>query len=44
VRFLCGVATQETPHDEGSGGGGIYLVVPPVAWSRANEIIENLDV
>lgn len=25
------------------GRGDIYLVVPPGAWSRANEIIENLD-
>lgn len=26
------------------GRGEIYLVVPPDQWSRANEIIENLDV
>jgi hypothetical protein len=26
-----------------SGHGDIYLVVPPEQWSRANEIIENLD-
>lgn len=25
------------------GRGDIYLVVPPEHWSRANEIIENLD-
>ena len=25
------------------GCGDIYLVVPPAQWSRANEIIENLD-
>ena len=25
------------------GRGDIYLVVPPGQWSRANEIIENLD-
>ena len=25
------------------GRGDIYLVVPPQQWSRANEIIENLD-
>jgi hypothetical protein len=25
------------------GRGDIYLVVPPDHWSRANEIIENLD-
>ena len=23
--------------------GDIYLVVPPEQWSRANEIVENLD-
>jgi hypothetical protein len=25
------------------GRGDIYLVVPPGQWSRANEILENLD-
>jgi hypothetical protein len=25
------------------GRGDIYLVVPPGQWSRANELIENLD-
>ncbi|MFL5860313.1 MAG: hypothetical protein ACJ780_05990 [Solirubrobacteraceae bacterium] len=25
------------------GRGDIYLVVPPDQWSKANEIIENLD-
>jgi hypothetical protein len=25
------------------GHGDIYLVVPPEQWSRANEIVENLD-
>lgn len=25
------------------GHGDIYLVVPPDQWSRANEVIENLD-
>jgi hypothetical protein len=25
------------------GRGDIYLVVPPEQWSRASEIIENLD-
>lgn len=25
------------------GRGDIYLVVPPTEWSRANEILENLD-
>jgi hypothetical protein len=28
---------------DGRGRGDIYLVVPPDQWSRANEIIENLD-
>jgi len=25
------------------GRGDIYLLVPPDQWSRANEIVENLD-
>jgi hypothetical protein len=25
------------------GRGDIYLVVPPEQWSRANEVIENID-
>lgn len=25
------------------GRGDVYLVVPPVQWSRATEILENLD-
>jgi hypothetical protein len=25
------------------GHGDIYLVVPPDQWSRANELVENLD-
>jgi len=25
------------------GGGDIYLVVPPEQWSRATEILDNLD-
>ena len=25
------------------GRGDIFLVVPPGQWSRANEIVENLD-
>lgn len=25
------------------GRGDIYLVVPPAQWSRASEIVENLD-
>ena len=31
------------PLDQG-GRGDIYLVVAPSQWSRANEILENLDV
>ena len=26
------------------GRGDIYLVVPPEQWSRATEIVENLDI
>jgi hypothetical protein len=26
-----------------AGRGDIYLVVPPEQWSRANEVVENLD-
>lgn len=26
-----------------AGRGEVYLVVPPEQWSRANEIIDNLD-
>ncbi len=26
-----------------SGRGDVYLVVPPDQWSKANEIVENLD-
>ncbi len=26
-----------------SGRGDVYLVVPPGQWSRANEIVENLE-
>jgi hypothetical protein len=25
------------------GRGDVYLIVPPDQWSRANEIVENLD-
>jgi len=25
------------------GRGDVYLVVPPDQWSRANEVVENLD-
>lgn len=37
----CCVADH--PLDRG-GRGDIYLVVPPEQWSRANEVIDNLDV
>ena len=26
-----------------AGRGDIYLAVPPDQWSRANEVVENLD-
>lgn len=26
------------------GRGDVYLVVPPGQWSRANEIVDNLDL
>ncbi|MHB1835473.1 MAG: hypothetical protein ACYCXW_10945 [Solirubrobacteraceae bacterium] len=25
------------------GRGDVYIVVPPAQWTRANEIVENLD-
>jgi hypothetical protein len=34
--------TADAPLDR-FGRGDIYLVVPPEQWSRATEIIENLD-
>ena len=34
--------TADQPLDR-AGRGDIYLVVPPGDWSRANEVIENLD-
>jgi len=34
--------TADHPLDR-FGRGDIYLVVPPEQWSRANEIVENLD-
>jgi hypothetical protein len=34
--------TADHPLDR-FGKGAVYLVVPPEQWSRANEIIENLD-
>ncbi len=26
------------------GRGDVYLAVPPAQWSRANEIVDNLDL
>ena len=34
--------TADHPLDR-LGRGDIYLVVPPEQWSRANEIVDNLD-
>ena len=34
--------TADHPLDQ-FGRGDIYLVVPPEQWSRATEIVENLD-
>jgi len=34
--------TADHPPDR-FGRGDIYLVVPPDQWSRATEIVENLD-
>lgn len=34
--------TADAPLDR-LGRGDIHLVVPPGQWSRANEIVENLD-
>jgi hypothetical protein len=34
--------TADHPLDR-FGRGDIYLVVPPGQWSRANEIVDNLD-
>jgi len=34
--------TADRPLDQ-FGRGDIYLVVPPEQWSRANEIVENLE-
>ena len=35
--------TADQPLDR-YGHGDIYLVVPPDQWSRANEIVDNLDL
>lgn len=34
--------TADQPLDR-YGQGDVYLVVPPEQWSRANEVIDNLD-
>jgi hypothetical protein len=34
--------TADHPLDR-RGRGEVYLVVPPEQWSRANEIVENID-
>jgi hypothetical protein len=39
---LDAACTADHPLDR-FGRGDIYLVVPPDQWSRANEIVENLD-
>ena len=36
------VATADYPLDR-FGRGEIFLVVPPAQWSRANEIVDNID-
>jgi hypothetical protein len=36
------VCAADRPLDR-FGRGDVYLVVPPAQWSRANEIVENLD-
>jgi hypothetical protein len=39
---LDAVCVADHPLDR-FGRGEIYLVVPPEQWSRANELVENLD-
>lgn len=39
---LDAMCTADHPLDR-LGRGDIYLVVPSAQWSRANEIVENLD-
>lgn len=34
--------TADYPLDR-HGRGEVYLVVPPEQWSRANEIVDNID-
>ncbi len=42
LRTLGVHAVADHPLDS-YGRGDIYLVVPPGEWSRANEIVEQLD-
>ena len=39
---LAASLTADHPLDR-YGRGDVYLVVPPEQWSRANEIVENID-
>lgn len=39
---LDACCTADHPLDR-TGRGDIYLIVPPEQWSRATEIIDNLD-
>lgn len=39
----CDAACAADHELDARGRGEIFLVVPPGQWSRANEIIENLD-
>ena len=39
---LAASLTADHPLDR-YGRGEVYLVVPPEQWSRANEIVENID-
>ena len=39
---IDGACVADQPLDR-FGRGDIYLVVPPGDWSRANEIVDNLD-
>jgi hypothetical protein len=44
LRSLGIDATLAADHPlDRAGRGDIYLVVPPDQWSRANEVVENLD-
>jgi hypothetical protein len=41
-RGIAAAWVADSPPDR-YGRGDIYLVVPPDEWSRASEILENLD-